>query len=115
MVLQRCLRKDARQRMHDIADVSLVLSGAFETPAPSSGAEPGQPVSPARSRGTHALAAVAGLAIGGLIAGAAMQTWRAAPSSTAPVRVVLTTPDDPPLRHGVGLDLAITPDGTRVI
>ena len=115
MVLQRCLRKDPRQRLHDIADVSLVLGGAFETPALSSGAESGQPVSPARSRGNHALAAVAGLAIGGLIAGAVMWTWRAAPSSTAPVRVVLTTPDDPPLRHGVGPDLAITPDGTRVI
>ena len=86
LVLQRCLRKDPRQRLHDIADVSLVLGGAFETPAPSSGAEPGQPVSPARLRGTHALAAVAGLAIGGLIAGAVMGTWRAAPSSTAPVR-----------------------------
>ena len=115
MVLQRCLRKDPRQRLSGIADVSLVLGGAFETPAPPSGAEPGQAVSPARSRGTHALAAVAGLAIGGLIAGAVMWTWRAAPSSTAPVRVVLTTPDDPPLRHGVGPDLAITPDGTRVI
>ena len=114
MVLQRCLRKDPRQRLHDIADVSLVLGGAFETPAQSSGAESGQPVSPARSRGTT-LAAVAGLAIGGLITGAVMWTWRAAPSSTAPVRVVLTTPDDLSLRHGVGPDLAITPDGTRVI
>jgi Protein kinase domain len=115
MVLQRCLRKDPRQRLHAIADVSLVLGGAFETPAPSSGADSRQPVSPARSRGTHALAAVAGLAIGGLIAGAVMWTWRAAPASTAPVRVVLTTPADPALRHGVGPDLAITPDGTRVI
>ena len=114
MVLQRCLRKDPRQRLHDIADVALVLGGAFETSAQSSGAESGQPVSPARSRGTT-LAAVAGLAIGGLITGAVMWTWRAAPSSTAPVRVVLTTPDDLSLRHGVGPDLAITPDGTRVI
>jgi serine/threonine-protein kinase len=116
MVLQRCLRKDPRQRLHDIADVALVLGGAFETPAPSSGADSGQLVSPARSRGIYALAAVAGLAIGGLIAGAVVWTLRTpASSSTAPVRVVLTTPEDPPLRHGVGRDLAITPDGTRVI
>ena len=95
--------------------MALVLGGAFETPAQSSGAESGQPVAPARSRGNPAFAAVAGLAIGGLITGAVMWTWRAAPSSTAPVRMVLTTPDGLSLRHGVGPDLAITPDGTRVI
>jgi serine/threonine-protein kinase len=115
MVLQRCLRKDPRHRLQDIADVALVLGGAFESPAPSSVTESGQSAFPARSRRNLALAAVAGLAIGGVIAGAVMWTWRAAPSPTAAVRMVLTTPDAPPLRHGLGADLAITPDGTHVI
>jgi serine/threonine-protein kinase len=115
MVLQRCLRKDPRQRMHAIADVSLVLGGAFEMSAPSSGTDSSRTMSAPRWRGNSGAGAVAGLALGGLIAGAVTWMWPAAPASSASVRVVLTTPEDPPLRHGVGPDLAITPDGTRVI
>ena len=33
-VLRVCLRKDLKQRAHDMADVRLALEGAFETVAP---------------------------------------------------------------------------------
>ena len=32
-VLQRCLEKDPRSRVHDIADVRLAMEGAFDTTA----------------------------------------------------------------------------------
>ena len=36
-VVERCLQKDARQRLHDVADLRLAMEGAFETPqTPSS-------------------------------------------------------------------------------
>jgi serine/threonine protein kinase len=40
LVLRRCLHKDAKQRIHDIADVRLALAGAFEGAAPPN-ASPG--------------------------------------------------------------------------
>ena len=45
VVLQRCLQKDPRQRVHDIADVKLAMAGAFDAPAASDPA----PAAPGRS------------------------------------------------------------------
>ena len=45
--IRRCLHKDPRQRIHDIADVRLALEGAFETAAPQATATSS---APARTR-----------------------------------------------------------------
>jgi eukaryotic-like serine/threonine-protein kinase len=114
MVLQRCLQKDPRERIHDIADVRLGIAGAFDLPKTSS-AGLAAPQSE-RSRWTYAMAAAAGLLIGGLIVGAATRMRSSAPAPADPVRVVLTTPDDPALRTSPNaLDVAISRDGSRVV
>jgi serine/threonine-protein kinase len=113
MVLQRCLQKDARQRLHDIADVMLVMAGAFEVPVASTVLAE---ASPARKRWTYAMVSAASLAIGGLLVGTLMGLQRVPPAPVAPLRLVLTTSDEPPLRLGNNSsDVAITPDGTKVI
>ena len=82
--LRRCLHKDPRQRIHDIADVRLALAGAFETAAPQAaqgvvgaGFRPGW-------RRVAMLAAT--LVIGG--AGASAAVWWT--TRAAPLRAVRT-------------------------
>ena len=40
--LQRCLQKNPKQRLHDIADMRLALEGGFETPAADAGPSVGE-------------------------------------------------------------------------
>ena len=115
VVLQRCLQKDPRQRVHDIADVKLAMAGAFDTPA-ASGPAPAAPDRSAASVGRYAFVAAAALAIGALIGGALGSRRDTAPPAPDQVRVVLTTADEPSLRISPNaLDLAISPDGRRVL
>jgi Tol biopolymer transport system component len=114
MVLQRCLQKDLRERIHDIADVRLAMAGAFDTTTSVVGAAP--PPSSTRLRLTYVVVAAAGIAIGGLVVRALERLWNAAPVPTDPVRVVLSMPDDPPLRiTPAALDVAISRDGSRIV
>ena len=39
LTLRRCLHKDLRQRIHDMADVRLAMEGAFELPAAERGTD----------------------------------------------------------------------------
>ena len=45
--IRRCLHKDLRQRIHDIADVRLALEGAFEAVVPHAAASAARPTSAA--------------------------------------------------------------------
>jgi Tol biopolymer transport system component len=115
MVLQRCLHKDPRQRLHDIADVTLAMAGAFETP-PAASDRASARVSTTGLRWRYALIGLAGIVIGGLVAAGVMWARDSAPPAAAPIRVALNTPDDPPVRLGNNAaDVAITPDGTHVV
>jgi len=58
--IRRCLHKDPRQRIHDIADVRLALEGASETAAPQTTASV---TAPAPSRGTRLAWIVAAAAV----------------------------------------------------
>jgi serine/threonine-protein kinase len=111
--LERCLQKDPRQRVQAIGDVRLALEGAFETAAPHS-AEPA--VVPRRRRGAFvALAAViaTGAAIGAL-AWVAMRDAESPPPRVS--RLEVTPSGTAALSIGWNdRDLAITPDGTRLI
>ena len=107
-LLQRCLRKDARQRLRDMGDVRLELDEAQIEPA----AAP-VPVRDSRSRWTLP-ALGAGAAILGL--GALALAWtltRPAPADT-PVRFAL----DMPKSEEITIDMRaamLSPDGSQVV
>jgi eukaryotic-like serine/threonine-protein kinase len=112
MGLARCLEKDAKQRVRDIGDVQLALSGAFSVAAPSS--EPSLPTSP-----RHSVVRASGVALAVLLAvgaGAAITGWALRPQAQQPVRFAITPPSTQPLSlQGFQRDLAITPDGRHVV
>ena len=143
-VLRVCLQKDPRQRAQAIGDVRLALEGAFETPGPHGAAYVLQAtastqtadavsaavadavtnaVSAARaalaqSMRRRVLALTAGAVVLAAVVGAGV--WFAMrPAAPVPPRVTRTTvsatgPAALAL-SGVDRDLAITPDGTRVV
>ncbi|MHC4143925.1 MAG: protein kinase domain-containing protein, partial [Planctomycetota bacterium] len=119
ILLRRCLEKDTRRRLHDIADavieISETLSGASETFA-----LPGQvaPVSRLFRRDV-VFAALACSIAGVLITGAIfVALFRPSPPEPAVVsRTQINVPTDKPLYSGRAPNcfLAISPDSTRLV
>ena len=108
--IKRCLDKNAKQRVPDIAAMRLALEGAFET-AVSPTVESAVVVEPAVWR--RALPVAVALVVGGLAMWAVM---RPAPQPPAPVeRFVATTPATAPFAPSLRQSLAISPDGTRIV
>ena len=125
--LRRCLQKDLRQRIHDIADVRLALEGAFEAAAGDAGSQQPDPGSVqqqtdaavaavrrvlARSMRRRVALAVAAALIVGASAGAAVwSAMRPAPPPLLPeTRTDVVTPDtaDP-------ISFALSPDGRQIV
>jgi len=114
-VLQRCLEKDPRRRLHDIADARIeiedIISGAADAPADGTAVN-------TRRHPLGLLWSIAAVAML-VVVGALMwnlQTARRAP--TAPPRISrMTIASSGTAAVGIarGRSLAITPDGTRVI
>ena len=111
--LRRCLQKDPKQRVHDIADVRLALDGAFDVPVVSSLSSPA-PV-PGRARWVWPAAAAAlAAAVTAVIASVFMR----APLPVEPrlTRLEVGTTDDTALTLITGpRHIAITPDGSRLV
>ena len=113
-VLSRCIQKDRSHRSRDIGDVRLDLDEALAAPGEEDetveAAPVAQPVLWQRPipalLAVVAVAAVSGLAV-----------WSLMPRPDRPVtRFALTTPPDGPLAlSGSQQDLAISPDGARVV
>jgi hypothetical protein len=110
-VLQRCLQKDPKQRIRDMGDVRLALTGAFDQP-PHTTASATQPAAAPRYR--MIAAATAAVGAGALVA--AITTWaltRPASQKLQPVRFAIVPPAplqlfQAPIDH----QLVISPDGT---
>jgi serine/threonine protein kinase len=107
-VLQRCLEKDVKRRLRDIADVKLLL----EAPPPSQVATRGAPSKPAAWIWATA---VLSLIAGGTIAALLMSSRsRTVPPRVARFEVTTSQPDlfttGPP-----GANVAISPDGSRIV
>ena len=114
-VLQRCLEKDPRRRLHDIADARIeiedVISGAAGTPADRSAVHARrQPV-----RLLWSIAAVVALvAVGALTWN--LQTARQAQTASPRIsRMTIASSGTAALGIAAGRSLAMTPDGTRVV
>ena len=112
-LLSRCLERNVTRRLRDIGEARVALDDLSTASAPVP-ALTGKPVPVSRRMRRAAVPAVAA-AVGA--AAAALALWPARPHGDLPVtRFVLSTPAaetlllDPQSR-----DLAITPDGTRVI
>ncbi len=111
--ITRCLQKDPRQRVQAIGDVRLALEGAFETAVPQTAA----PAVVAQWRRV-ALVGVAAIIASGAIIGTLV--WfaarRAEPVPPRVSRLQLTPAGAAALTIGWNdRDLAITPDGSRLI
>jgi serine/threonine-protein kinase len=112
MTIRRCLTKDPAQRMRDIGDVRLALSGAFQTDTPSTVSL--APVGRRFSR-TVAIGAAAGVVAAAGVAAAA--TWLATrPAPPLVARMAILHPDAAARFGGAaGTDVVITPDGRHVV
>ena len=113
--LHRCLEKEPRQRVHDIADVRLAMEGAFETTV-------SQPSVAVDARNLQVWQRPVPLAVAavGLMAITGLAVWTA--SRPAPIaapdliQFVISPPQSAPLNlGGIRQDLAISPDGSRII
>ena len=110
--IRRCLQKDPRQRVQAIGDVRLALEGAFETAVPQTAA----PAVVAQWRRV-ALVGVAAIIASGAIIGTLV--WVAMRRANLPPRVsrLQVTPSGTAALNinWNDRDLAITPDGSRLI
>ena len=110
--LRRCLTKDPKQRVHDVADVRLALEGAFDTSTES------VVVSAAgRRHGWAPTPRAAGLGVGLLVLGALVgaRFSPVEPETPSPMRLTVTLPvsDRPATTSGSGL--AWSPDGRVLV
>jgi len=109
--LRRCLQKDPRQRIHDIADVRLALEGAFDLPVPPA-VSTSAPTLPGWRRVVPlALAALAG----SVMAGVGVRAWLGSAPPPLVKRFSVTLPESDDLRQGAGLLLALSPDGRTLV
>ena len=112
--LRRCLEKNVKERVHDVADVRLAMSGAFDEAAAAT--------STAHRAGSGRVGwqrafplALGTLVIGSLASG--LVVWRMMQPDMPPVTRFRVSPDQGVLLHALGRspDLAVSPDGTRIV
>ena len=112
-LIRRCLEKEPKQRVHDVADVRLAMEGGFETAASAS-----PPIGSQLTGWRQALPLALGIsAVAVVITGLAV--WTLKPSPQSPVdlmRFAIATSETDALRISPNTrDLAFSPDGTRVV
>ena len=112
-VLRRCLVKDPSQRIRDIGDVRLAMAGAFETTGRVSAADTG--ISQ-RSGWRQALPLALGIsAVAVVITGLAVWSFRPLLPQQVSRMAVSVAPSAPVVSSTSYDDVAISPDGTRVV
>jgi serine/threonine-protein kinase len=104
-LLQRCLERNPKDRLHDIADARIELAAAREEPSPTATARRASP---------WALAVAAALLVA---AGLVADRWLLVPHALPPLplRLELAVPEGLSLQWGDGQSsLALSPDGRRL-
>ena len=108
--LRRCLHKDSKQRLGDIRDVRLALEGAFE---PAATETPAMVVPTLRFWQRPAAAAVVALS---LMASTGLLVWKLTrPTPASLIRMTVALPPGETVPAGGDPDLAISPDGRRIV
>ena len=111
-LIARCLDRDLRQRLRDIGEARIVL----EDPAALARGEAGgvSALAPPRPLWRRAIPIATALFVGALLAaGSVWLLTRPAPSSV--VRSTITVSGPTALLRGNDRDVAITPDGSRIV
>jgi serine/threonine protein kinase len=112
-LLRRCLQKDPKRRLHDIADARLDLEEALSAPA-GSAAETA--VSPRPKRTAPLLWAVGGALLGIVVTFSAGRLFAPPVSPNSPaLRAVLPLPADTRLSFANRPAIAVSPDGRTVV
>jgi serine/threonine protein kinase/Tol biopolymer transport system component len=111
-LVRRCLRKDARERLHDIADARIEISDALDPDT----ATLDRTTSEARSPARMAVGVLAGLVIGAVVTGLALwKLTRTEPHEHSTRRLSIPVPEDvqvPLMEREV---LALSPDGQTLV
>ena len=107
--IKRCLHKDRKQRIGDVQSLRLALDGAFD-PAVTQGRA--VPIPQPRFQRRAAMAAI-GVA---LMASTGFAVWTMTrPDLPLPIRLTLALPAGETVTRGSDSNLAITPDGSRIV
>jgi serine/threonine-protein kinase len=107
MFLRRCLEKNRKQRLHDIADMRLALEGAFEPLM--RGAEP-----TARSSWWHVARAATFAVVTTALMGVIAWAWLPRSTLSTVARFTVTLEPGQDFSNPGRQVLAISPDGTRI-
>ncbi len=113
-LLRRCLERNPKNRLHDIADARIVLeeviAGRHDEPARSAGSAVPPPAG-ARSRW---LLAAGGLAVGVLLGGVAVRSWVGGASAARSAPALTQFEIRAPAKTSFLSALAISPDGRKI-
>jgi WD40 repeat protein len=113
-LLRRCLRKDADQRLHDLADARVILDEVRAELESGAGEAAVGPVAAPRAR-VYVWATIA-LVVGGLLGTWVTNFTLRPPSPSRPAHLSLFLPEDAPYHAGLDeLDFHISPSGEQVI
>jgi serine/threonine-protein kinase len=111
-LVRRCLEKDPRERVRDMGDVRLAMTGAFETETTTVAA----PVSPTQRLWQRPVPAV--IAVLTAVVLGALAMWSLSPTQPAsPVSrtAISVPPSQPVVLSPFSTDVAISPDGRRIV
>jgi serine/threonine-protein kinase len=116
LLLRRCLEKDRRARVSDLGVARFLMTETFAAAAPLSPTPP-QRAHPRSRRRVVARTVIGVLAILGLLGLAVMAGTRLVPRTVLqPVRFAIVPPPAQPLSiQGTSRDIAISPDGSRIV
>jgi serine/threonine-protein kinase len=116
-LLHRCLERDPRERLHDIADARLEIEEAITRPEWASTDQAGQP-GPTFRDGLRAAwpAVLAAVVVTALLATVVWKFFDVrSTESSRPVRVALTLPPGMTIHAGILPALAMSPDGRWLV
>jgi hypothetical protein len=111
-LLRRCLEKNRKRRLHDIADARIEIEEALTSPA----GETSEFIAPASTRSfrRHGLPFIAALILMAILA--ALVGWNLRLAPTLPVtRTVITLPDEETIPVNGEVPLALSPDGAYLV
>ena len=114
-LLRRCLKKDPKQRVRDIGDVRLAMQGAFETAGARATSVTGPTQVALWQRPAFTLGSlILALVMGGLAVWSLTRSADVTPARLG--RFTLTSPASDPVNISNNhQDLALSPDGTKVV
>jgi Tol biopolymer transport system component len=111
LLLERCLAKKPRDRLHSIADARIELEAVLGDPA---GARSATPAGPAAPKSSSTLRIVAAALILAILAGAAGWFARPVPAPGPVVRFSVPLGEGQTFTNPPASMIALSPDGTRI-